>query len=1026
MGRLGTLGIASTLALVVVGGATAASCASTTLPLVGVGGGEPAEPGPGEDCWSLDDVDAQFVTVRFEPSELFLAPGQTKTVRVVLEPDFCDVIDVALAGTSTEAITSAALDAGELGFEYGTAAREITVSGTKLGTATVTATVPGFEDVPSASATLTVDVADDALEVCAAGEGNGDELVDPDPTTPAEGADPIDGDVLTGTGTLARASIELPGHSSRPNENGFQWSVPSFDASIACADSIAPGNLRALGPAVTFGPEPMVFPRDMPLSIPINPTRMPEKARLRHLKVVYSGPKFKEPRVIPVTDPRVVREVVVDPQTQEDKTVWRLTFQADRLGTFQAAVDPAAGTKVRTRRITHRAVIGVSMGGAGTQQFGIRHHHLFDVVAPLGGPTDWTWLTHHLERNHMGGFRSIPPGTQLADIPLTRTPCTTGAECQSDETCIGITDEEPVGLCTIVPAADETYEHGSAFNGWWYEFPSQGNGGSFDREEYLQIFRDLTYMYGNPVGGYNPDALNLPAGVDPNHPSVVGDHPDRKCAIYVDPYDGAPDDAQELWSQCPQERCQYVQKLENYYDDEYNPDGTFPVITFCDGATQRPERTPYSNWWTDENNRFPMEVALAVDYNDNGVRDEMEPVIRNGHEPWDDWGSDATPSELEPGYDPITNQDPAGDDYHPRYNPTGLEGDMRWQPGEPFRDHGLDGVDGTSTSPYDWGEDDGEFTVSPGLQYFWDVDAHSIVRGWSSLPTVPFDEQAMARLDVWTDGGIRDLFNFAIAGEHFLGGFTALGKGTGYISGTNALPGLDPNNPEAYAASQILWEDIPGGMNFRYGNPDLTPSDITNGSGQHVGTVNELLRRLQTALYFIDSRWPDAHRAWVKKSSDADVTPITDDPSHPQYCETQGNCTFDFTASDGRTGPVGVTLPPGYGLEEQQDVRYPVVYMLHGYGMTPEDLQAAIVFLANWMNGNTDSQATRLGKAILVYVDGRCRVGDDGKAECIRGTFFADSPRPDGAQLDTWWRELIDHIDQRYRTMPESTIEWTD
>ena len=96
MGRLGTLGIASTLALVVVGGATAASCASTTLPLVGVGGGEPAEPGPGEDCWSLDDVDAQFVTVRFEPSELFLAPGQTKTVRVVLEPDFCDVIDLSL------------------------------------------------------------------------------------------------------------------------------------------------------------------------------------------------------------------------------------------------------------------------------------------------------------------------------------------------------------------------------------------------------------------------------------------------------------------------------------------------------------------------------------------------------------------------------------------------------------------------------------------------------------------------------------------------------------------------------------------------------------------------------------------------------------------------------------------------------------------------------------------------------------------------------------------------------------------
>ncbi|HHH29542.1 MAG TPA: hypothetical protein ENK57_14510, partial [Polyangiaceae bacterium] len=701
MGRLGSLGIASTLALVVVGGATAASCTSSTLPIVGAGGGEAAAPGPGEDCWKLDAIDGQFVTVRFEPSELFLAPGQKKKVRVVLEPDFCEPMDVALSGTATESIASGALDAGEVSFQYGTAAREIAISGVDVGTATMEAVVPGFEDVPSASATLTIDVMDDTLPTCDDDEPASKTLVDPDPTTPAEGADPIAGDVLTGNGTLALASIELPGHASRPNENGFQWSVPSFTATIACGEPIVPGNLRALGPAVTFGPEDTVFPRDMPLSIPINPARMPETARLRHLKVVYSGPKFKAPRVVPVTDPRLIK----------DDEGWRLTFRADRLGTFQAVVDPAAGTKVRTRRITHRAIIGVSMGAAGTQQFGIRHHHLFDVVAPLGGPTDWTWLIHHLEHNHMGGFPSIPPGTQLADIPLSRTPCASDTECQPDESCIGITASEPVGACTLVPTADETYEHGSAFNAWWYEFPSQGNGGSFDREEYLQIFRDLTYMYGNPVGGYNPEALNLPAGVDPNHPSVVGDHPDRKCAIYVDPYEGAPDDAEELWNQCPQERCQYVQTFTNYYDDEYNPDGTFPVITFCDGATQRPEHTPYSNWWTDQNNRFPMDVALAVDYNGNGVRDEMEPVIRNGHEPWDDWGPDATPSELEPGYDPVTNQDPAGDDYHPRYNPTGLEGDMRWQPGEPYRDHGLDGVDGTNDSPYDWGEDDGEFTA---------------------------------------------------------------------------------------------------------------------------------------------------------------------------------------------------------------------------------------------------------------------------------------------------------------------------
>jgi hypothetical protein len=185
-----------------------------------------------------------------------------------------------------------------------------------------------------------------------------------------------------------------------------------------------------------------------------------------------------------------------------------------------------------------------------------------------------------------------------------------------------------------------------------------------------------------------------------------------------------------------------------------------------------------------------------------------------------------------------------------------------------------------------------------------------------------------------------------------------------------------------------------------------------------VGTIPELAKRIQSALYFIDSRWPDAPRALVEASQE--------DPAEgADSCEVAGTCTFDFTASDGRTGPVGVNLPPGYGHKTQQNVRYPVVYMLHGYGMTPEDLQAAIVIVANWMNGTSDSQASRMGKAILVYVDGRCRIGDDG-AECIRGTFFADSLRQDGPQMDTWWRELVDHIDQRFRTMPETTVEWTE
>ncbi|MBN4050344.1 hypothetical protein JYT28_01160, partial [Desulfobulbus sp. AH-315-M07] len=170
-------------------------------------------------------------------------------------------------------------------------------------------------------------------------------------------------------------------------------------------------------------------------------------------------------------------------------------------------------------------------------------------------------------------------------------------------------------------------------------------------------------------------------------------------------------------------------------------------------------------------------------------------------------------------------------------------------------------------------------------------------------------------------------------------------------------------------------------------------------------------------------RWPDAPKHLVEVAQDNPAEGV--DP-----CQIIGNCTFDFTSSFGRTGPVGMTLPPGYAHADQQETRYPVIYLLHGYGQTPEDLQAAILFLANWMNGETDSQYSRLSKAILVYVDGRCRVQSGGvapdQAECIRGTFFMNSLRPDGPQMESWWLELIDHIDQNYRTMGESMVEWTE
>jgi len=177
---------------------------------------------------------------------------------------------------------------------------------------------------------------------------------------------------------------------------------------------------------------------------------------------------------------------------------------------------------------------------------------------------------------------------------------------------------------------------------------------------------------------------------------------------------------------------------------------------------------------------------------------------------------------------------------------------------------------------------------------------------------------------------------------------------------------------------------------------------------------------LQTTLYYIGSRWRDPQLRTLVETSASNPAPDA------SPCEVDGACNLQFTSSGGRTGPVTVNLPAGYAHKDQQDRRYPVIFLLHGYGQSPQDLGAAIVFVGNWMNNSNDSTATRLPKAIIVYPDGRCRVGVDGKPECLRGSFFSDSARSGGLEDESWFLELMDYIDGHYRTMEESQVEWTE
>ncbi|NUO54173.1 MAG: hypothetical protein HOV80_35445 [Polyangiaceae bacterium] len=951
------------------------------------------------------------VRARFSPDRVFLPPCAevevctTRTVKLIVEPDFCENTPITFTSSDPAALPAPKNDKlqlykSEVSFE---------LSGARgPGRYTITGSLPRGDET-DATATLDVVVLDKEVPSC---DGTAS-----DPSLTEE-------EMLAGTGGLAGASITIPKGANKPEEKSFLWRVEPFAASLACGSMTLPSGYQALSPAITFGPADLAFKRDIPLSVPVNPALMPSLARLRHISMVYSGPKFKEPRVVPIADPHFV----------ELGGRWALTFKAPRLGTYQLAIKGDAGTVTRKRSVTHRAVTGVSMGGMGSSMFGLRHHDKFDVIAPLGGPASWTWLMHHLEKNHMGGFPSIAPGTQLADIQLTRTECQSTADCAAGETCMGKTDTY-AGKCSLLPAPEEPYEHTQVFNNWWNEFPRTGTGGAFPRRDYSQILRDLALLMGNPNGeNLTPGAENLPAGVRPDDPSVIGDRTTNECSIFIDPIDNDPNKEKQklLDEQCPLERCANTLTLSNYFDDEYNPDGTFPVITVCDGTPTTEAESPWANAWKAEGpNQYPLEVALAVDYNGNGVRDEMEPLIRAGHEPWRDTGPDGVASEQEPGYQAGVNEDPAGDDYDAQYNPTGLENNHRYESGEPFDDVGLDGVPNTPQQPatgwanpgdgYDVGEGDGKFTVTRGLQRMWDFDPSSVIRRQTTdAPGGDLDDEALARIDTWTDGGTRDLFNFHLGARHFAGSMKSRGRDTTFYTDFSQFPGFNPDKPTDYTPSRMPWEDVPGSVFLRYGMIDPTANAFENGNGQHVGTVDQIAWRLQTALYYIGSRWPEPELRHL--------VALSQDKPNPELpiCQIDGSCTEVFTDSRGRSGPYTINLPPGYGHEDQKDRRYPVIYLLHGYGMTPEDLGAAIIFVSNWMNNGADSISTRLPKAIIVYVDGRCRVAANGQAECIRGNFFNDSGRPGGMMADSWWMDLMQHVDQHYRTLGSSTIDWQE
>ncbi|MFO0662019.1 MAG: hypothetical protein U0165_19630 [Polyangiaceae bacterium] len=410
----------------------------------GTGGGDDPQPKPGEVC---EDVDPERSHIYASPAAVSVTPGGTRHLRLTVEPDNCHRTPVALKFADD---TVASTEATNLAYTYRSSVVELDVKGLKAGKTSLDVSIQIGD--ATVKTTVPVEVVSGDLPTCS-GEASG--TVNP-------------GSTLGGTAALGGASLGLQEHANiatQATEEGFTyqspvlWTVQPFEGKVSCAAaSIVPDGYTAIGTAITFGPESTKFPREIPMAIPINPALLPTKAAGRHIQVAYSGPAFKTPRTIPVADQHL---------EQLDGGGWVLKFMAPRLGTYQAVFKNDAGTKTFKRKLTHKAVMGVSMGGSGSNTFGFGHHDRFDVIAPLGGPVDWTFLLNNILENHVAGFLpndGTTPPTQLAPMAPTKFP----------------------------------YAHPQTYNQWWYEYPRDGNGGSFSRREYLQLFRDIALQLATP------------------------------------------------------------------------------------------------------------------------------------------------------------------------------------------------------------------------------------------------------------------------------------------------------------------------------------------------------------------------------------------------------------------------------------------------------------------------------------------------------------------------------------------------
>ncbi|MFZ5441932.1 MAG: hypothetical protein ACOZQL_18145 [Myxococcota bacterium] len=686
--------------------------------------------------------------------------------------------------------------------------------------------------------------------------------------------------------------------------------------------------------------------------------------------------------------------------------------------------DPQPPAKIRT---TYRVLGGVSMGAIGGMGLISSNPDKVDGVASLGGPLDAAFFQRFMDQFVTGGFCSRAMLETITQQDPTR-----------------LNDPTVINACASPRVATPgKWEHPNDFNHWHVT----NNGGTFDRDSYVKMMTDLMLAYGNFFTD-NASSPLAPPGIDAEHIR----HP-------------------------PADFCTNPVRVRGLKNAEFNPTGAVDAITFCDGNQdqyfcaddQQPvdfcsapanivtplppsqelsfantfcagrggavkaNKTDHTLYWLAHAGNVdpcrqqtkPVGILLAYDFNGNGRRDYGEPIVNNAHERFDDVGLDGCADAFEDGNGgcnanaSVTPTDANKDNYDPESNPTGTELDWRYEQGEPFRDFGLDGV----ASTQDKGEGNGVYDEVEGRKRLFALDGRTNFR--------KLEPTAMARLNVLLDGGIHDIFNLGLMARHL---FTAvkLARGEAPVGQYRAftdIPGMTDRATGNFNPWNRAWKNVPKDLLTLYGKEQRTDEEVKVGEGDHVGTAEQATARFQTLFNWVANMWPNAPKpqAVFGQSTAADYR------------------TESFTSAKlGAKWEYAIALPPGYGDPANADQRYPVAYLLHGYGMDPSGFVASAIIANNFV---VDPNL-QLRPVIYVFPNGRCcyvnkttgakdcrNTDDQGRdidslpeweRECNSGTFWVNRKGYTGEDATPYGDamfELMDYIDSKYRTIPAAEVE---